>query len=471
RGGRAGDRGLPARHPAFGAGAGAAARAGPGPAGGRGLRPDPAARGAGDPALWLLERARLAAAALARRGAHPARHRGRRCRDRRLPDVDGRRPGYRPGAAVPIHAHWSGGDGGRTPRPPRRPGRTGAFRRAGAAARRHPSPAAAAAGRGRHLRPQARQGRGQTGLVAAGRAAGQARARLPPVACGRGGAGRRAHPHPCRHGAGCPAFRSARHSAGGQPRRHRRRLRRGRAAPAPDPATRRQADRRCRLPQRPPRPAPIGARLARFYNGWMKKPAGTETRVAAARVLDAVLHRGRSLRAELASALPKLDDPRDRALVEAICFAALRNRARYDAALAAWMPRPLPGRERVLRGLLHAGFAQLDPLQLPAHAALAATVEAARALGRPRQAGLVNALLRRAQRDGLPPADPAAAWPEWLLARLRTDWPADVDAILAASAGPGPMWLRVNRRQGSRDAYLQRLREAGIEAAVQDGLP
>src|SRR5690606_15397189 len=167
----------------------------------------------------------------------------------------------------------------------------------------------------------------------------------------------------------------------------------------------------------------------------------------------------------------RLDDPRDRALVEAICFAALRNRARYDAALAAWMPRPLPGRERVLRGLLHAGFAQLDPLQLPAHAALAATVEAARALGRPRQAGLVNALLRRAQRDGLPPADPAAAWPEWLLARLRTDWPADVDAILAASAGPGPMWLRVNRRQGSRDAYLQRVREAGIEAAVQDGLP
>ena len=202
----------------------------------------------------------------------------------------------------------------------------------------------------------------------------------------------------------------------------------------------------------------------------MKTPAGTDTRVAAARVLDGVLHRGRSLRAELAAVLPKISDPRDRALVEAICFAALRNRSRYDDALAAWMPRPLPPRERVLRALLHAGFAQLDPLQLPAHAALAATVEAARALGRPRQAGLVNALLRRAQRDGLPPADPAAAWPDWLLARLRVDWPDDVDAILAASAEPGPMWLRVNRRQGSRDEYLERLREAGIDAAAPDGL-
>jgi len=201
-------------------------------------------------------------------------------------------------------------------------------------------------------------------------------------------------------------------------------------------------------------------------NDAMKTPAGTDTRVAAARVLDAVLHRGRSLRLELAAALPKLADPRDRALVEAICFAALRNRARYDAALASWMDRPLPARERPLRGLLHAGFAQLDPLGLPPHAALAATVEAARALGRPRQAGLVNALLRRAQREELPPADPAALWPDWLLARLRADWPDDVEAILAASATPAPMWLRVNRRQGSREDYIGRLREAGMDPAV-----
>ena len=211
--------------------------------------------------------------------------------------------------------------------------------------------------------------------------------------------------------------------------------------------------------------------MARFYNREMKTPAGTETRVAAARVLDAVLHRGRSLRAELAAALPRLADPRDRALVEAICFAALRHRARYDAALKAWMERPLPPRERPLRALLHAGFAQLDPLQLPAHAALAATVEAARALGRPHQAGLVNALLRRGQREGLPAVDPASAWPDWLLERLRADWPADADAMVQASATPGPMWLRVNRRAGSRDGYLERLRAAGIEAVVPGGLP
>lgn len=198
---------------------------------------------------------------------------------------------------------------------------------------------------------------------------------------------------------------------------------------------------------------------------------GVAQRVVAARLLDAVLHQGRSLKAELAAALPALPDPRDRALVEAICFAALRIRDRGDAALAAWMPRPLPKRDAPLRALLLAGFAQLDPLALPAHAALAATVDAARALGRTHQSGLVNALLRRAQREGLPPGDPAAQWPAWLLAQLRKDWPGDLDAIVRASAEPAPTWLRVNRLRGTRDAYAIRLAEAGIDAVAVDGLP
>jgi len=192
--------------------------------------------------------------------------------------------------------------------------------------------------------------------------------------------------------------------------------------------------------------------------------SGAVTRVAAARVLDAVLHQGRSLKAELAQALPKIADPRDRALVEAIVFAALRQRARYDAALAAWMPKPPGKRDAPLRALLHAGFAQLDALGLPAHAAVGETVEAARALGRAHQAGLVNALLRRAARDGLPVGDPAAAWPPWLLQRLQRDWPRQVDAIVQASAQPGPLWLRVNRRQGSVEACRARLRDSQIEA-------
>ena len=203
----------------------------------------------------------------------------------------------------------------------------------------------------------------------------------------------------------------------------------------------------------------------------MKPPPGTATRVVAARVLDAVLHHGRSLKAELAAALPGLEDVRDRALVEAICLAVLRNTSRYDAALAAWLPRPLARRDRPLRALLLAGFAQLDPMGLPPHAAVGATVEAARTLDRAHQAKLVNALMRRALREGLPEAAPGADWPDWLLERLRRDWPDGLPAILEASATAPPMWLRVNTAAATREACLRELEEAGIAATAEPLLP
>jgi len=202
----------------------------------------------------------------------------------------------------------------------------------------------------------------------------------------------------------------------------------------------------------------------------LNPPPGVAVRLAAARVLQAVLQ-GRSLKAELAAALPEIADPRDRALLEAICFAALRQRARYDAALRAWMQKPPGPKDGELRALLLVGFAQLDALDLPAHAALSATVEAARALGRTHQAGLVNALLRRAQRDGVPAADAQDAWPEWLRAQVRADWPQDAEAIFAASAVAAPTWLRVNRTRTPAAQYAVRLHEAGIESQAFDDLP
>jgi len=197
---------------------------------------------------------------------------------------------------------------------------------------------------------------------------------------------------------------------------------------------------------------------------------GVETRVLAAQVLDAVVHRGRSLKTELASALPRLPDPRDRALLEAIAFAALRGRYRYGPALNGWLQKPPGPNDGPLIALLLAGCAQLDGLHLPAHAALDATVEAARALGRPHQAGLVNALLRRAQREGFPPADPAGAWPAWLRTKIEAAWPMQAAAVFAASAQPAPLWLRVNPRRTTPADYRARLQEAGIVAAPEPRL-
>jgi len=220
-------------------------------------------------------------------------------------------------------------------------------------------------------------------------------------------------------------------------------------------------------------PVAILAWVPEMTNARPGKPAGpytahtapgVPTRVLAARVLAQVIGRGRSLKAELATALPTLDDSRDRALLEALCFAVLRRRAAYDAALAQWMPRPLSVREDELRALLLVGFAQLDALELPAHAALSATVDAARAMGRDRQAGMVNALLRRAQREGIPPLPARDAFPLWMAEKIEQDWPEEAEAVFSASLQAAPLWLRVNRQHSSRDAMLQQLETAGIAA-------
>ena len=199
--------------------------------------------------------------------------------------------------------------------------------------------------------------------------------------------------------------------------------------------------------------------------------AGAALRAQAARVLVAVVIDGHSLKAVLAKTLPGIADTRDRALLEAICFAVLRHRRRYEFVIAQWLAKPLPARDASVQMLLLSGLAQLDELGLPAHAAVAATAEAARLLGRVPLVGLVNALLRRATREPLPESDVEAvrsSHPEWLIDTLHHDWPNDAAAIIAANNRAAPVWLRVNAAKISRDGYAAKLSAAGLGASTPE---
>ena len=61
---------------------------------------------------------------------------------------------------------------------------------------------------------------------------------------------------------------------------------------------------------------------------------------------------------------------------------------------------------------------------------------------------------------------PAArtAHPRWLQKALKAAWPEHWEAVCAANNAHPPLILRVNRRHGSRDAYLAELLQAGIAA-------
>jgi len=93
------------------------------------------------------------------------------------------------------------------------------------------------------------------------------------------------------------------------------------------------------------------------------------------------------------SPLPR--PPADRALTQELIYGTLRVLPRLEALVGFLLNHPVKPGDRDLEALILVGLYQLAVLGTPEHAAVAATVEATRLLGKPDKAALVNALLRR----------------------------------------------------------------------------
>ncbi|HXT69865.1 MAG TPA: transcription antitermination factor NusB [Vicinamibacterales bacterium] len=119
-------------------------------------------------------------------------------------------------------------------------------------------------------------------------------------------------------------------------------------------------------------------------------------RLAAARVLLSI-ERGRTtLAAELERERDDIADPRDRALFMEITAGSLRWRAELDHCIAFHSRRAVSDLMPEVRATLRSGAYQLMHLdRVPSHAAVSESVDVIRALGRPKAAGLVNAVLRK----------------------------------------------------------------------------
>lgn len=198
-----------------------------------------------------------------------------------------------------------------------------------------------------------------------------------------------------------------------------------------------------------------------------------QIRARAARQLAQVLG-GRSL-----DALPEAPgSAQERGLTRALVYDSVRWYFRLDALLNALLTRPQQRIEPQVRALAIVGLCQLLYTSIPAHAAVDETVNAARVLGRPRAAGLLNAVLRRCQRESgalLERIDTDIALrtshPRWLVEALRADYPDDFAAVLDANNARPPFWIRVNRLRVTGAQYAERLNAAGltIKRSLFDG--
>lgn len=208
------------------------------------------------------------------------------------------------------------------------------------------------------------------------------------------------------------------------------------------------------------------------------KPTALPVRAVAAQLLAGV----RAGRSSLSDGIPEADsrlaDPRDRALLRLLIYETLRTIYRREAALQSLLERPLPATARDVEALLLLGLTQLSQEIDTDYAVVDASVDAARALGKGQFAGLVNAILRRAQRSGAALYADAELLPEcrfdhpqWLIDRLQQDWPESYPEILAAGNVRGPTWLRCNRLRRTPESLCQAMLDAGVTARRHTALP
>jgi 16S rRNA (cytosine967-C5)-methyltransferase len=162
--------------------------------------------------------------------------------------------------------------------------------------------------------------------------------------------------------------------------------------------------------------------------------------------------------------------PRLAAAAKDIAYGATRHLALIEAMLEKLVHR---APEPAVSALLAVALGQLLAPRQAAYVVVDQAVQAAKALAGTRAAaGFVNAVLRNAIRrmPALRPElerEPSIAFnaPRWWIDRLREAEPAHFARILQLQRQAPPLVLRVNRRRGSVEAYLQRLHGEGIEAS------
>jgi len=144
---------------------------------------------------------------------------------------------------------------------------------------------------------------------------------------------------------------------------------------------------------------------------------------------------------------------RDAALATELTYGTLRGLGTYDAVLAACSDRPLDKLDPPVLQVLRLGAHQLLSTRVAAHAAVATSVDLARAVAGPRVSGYVNAVLRRvATRDldawlPLVAPDPAAdadgylavrySYPRWIVAAYRDALGPAAETELEAALAAG----------------------------------
>jgi 16S rRNA (cytosine967-C5)-methyltransferase len=174
---------------------------------------------------------------------------------------------------------------------------------------------------------------------------------------------------------------------------------------------------------------------------------GLAARRIAADIIDGVLHKRRTLDDQLegpaAHPVLKTLSDRDRALMRRLVATVLRRLGTLGHLLSRLLDRGIPTDAPRAQSALLIGAAQILWMDVPDHAAVDLSVRLVQADRRAaKYAGLVNAVLRRCAREGLPLVeevkDGMIDLPPWLVARWIKAYGEDNARAMARAIGHEP---------------------------------
>ncbi|MDT8282595.1 MAG: 16S rRNA (cytosine(967)-C(5))-methyltransferase RsmB [Gammaproteobacteria bacterium] len=197
-------------------------------------------------------------------------------------------------------------------------------------------------------------------------------------------------------------------------------------------------------------------------------------RLASLKALKQVLA-GQSLSVVQGQTIDLLEDKRDRGLANEIVNGVLRWRWQLEFFITSLLAKPLKKKELDIQLILMMALYELAECRTPDYAIINESVELVRKSGKKWAASLVNAVLRNFTREKETLISSTnnneqtyLSHPQWILDKVKRDWPDHWRQILMANNQRPAFWLRVNHRQTNTADYQRLLAEHDIESEITE---
>ena len=210
-----------------------------------------------------------------------------------------------------------------------------------------------------------------------------------------------------------------------------------------------------------------------------------QSRKVALSMLLAVLKEGQSL-----SMLNHLGEhllPRDAGFARMISFGVLRFYQQLEAQLKPLMKKSLKAKDLDVQLVMLMALYQIQFMRVPDYAVVDGAVKYIRKSKKQWAASMVNAVLRNFIRQQEAAAERESdsveskkvqqteeakySHPQWIIDRLKNEWPDSWREILLANNQQAPMTLRINQLKKSVDEYSEILSGCEIGSAKLDDMP